>query len=179
MDRHEKVNNIKKLDDIIKHCDDKIAEYQSKIAEIESIKEEKKQELEKAKSAKSELVVFLGSRRSNRNGVSPIDIYYAADFGNLRTSVDTSKRATADVDLGNFLYSFTHAKNKSYYEIIFYTAAAFEMLLNDMFTKKTYNSWNEVKEDLLKINELYDAPKMNEGFTAYKKRILGKNNKVD
>ena len=208
MDRFEKVNRIKKIEDIIKHCNEKIAEYKSKIAEIENYKNESKKELiikdiikhcnekiaeykskiaeienykweaqeELIRNSKSELTVFMGTRKSKKTLVAPIDIYYDVDLGLTRTIADTSKRATADVNLEKFFSHYLLNRKDSYYKMIGGVSYILEAIINDMFSKKIYNSWNEVKEDLLKINEMYDAPQFDEKLENYKKRVLEKNN---
>jgi hypothetical protein len=104
--------------------------------------------------------------------------YYLADLDIIQTyrsnSYDNYDQNA--VDLRSF---FSHIGLPKTNEIdtsitLWFTIEIIRKIINDLFSKKEYHTWKEVKIDIEKISENYKYPEYRETHQKYEKRVLKK-----
>ncbi len=139
-----------------------IKKYQQKIEEIKLATNEIEKKLD---NMKSDLTILVCVYKSS---IGTIYIYYDADIERTRSSMDTLENV--DIDLHDFFANY----NRSLIYAKHHPSKIMGFIIDDMLSKKEYQSWDEVKKDLLKLEEKYRRPATNERSSDYYRRVITK-----
>ncbi len=183
MNLYQKRSEYNQALEMAKQCDVEIKEAEDKIKQLNQNKQDI---LIDADKIESDLTVILGKFQSSKNPWNTINVCYDADLGRIRQTItDTwNERGEENVpilpdtfiDLSKFFrrcddgFRFHRlTRDLSVYNI---RASILDSIIKDMMLKKEYQSWDEIKEDLKMIEELYSYPLENETSYAYVKRVI-------
>ena len=103
-------------------------------------------------------------------------LYYYADLDQIAEDwTSTRKDILPDaIDLRDFFKDYGFDDNLHRVDFFEVQSSALDILstiLLDMFSKKNYANWDEVKEDLKKLGTLYQKPEYHEKKASYQKKI--------
>ena len=146
----------------------KIRDYQNKIEEMKMTTAENEKKMDEMKSDFTILICISPFH----NGEEKDYVYYDADLKRARTSNNTP--LNADIDLHEFFTNYTKSDDRRLIYAHHHPARIMEYIIDDMFSKKEYKSWSEVKEDLLNLEETYRRPFVNEWPSDYYRNVICK-----
>lgn len=110
------------------------------------------------------------------------NLYYLADLDIPEQKVAFNKNEFLDgtIDFREFFGEIGLPNSAWIYESIalYLARGILAEIVNYMFSVKQYNSWDEVREDLINISESYSKPEWHETPGSYRTRVLNNNGKA-
>ncbi len=154
MDRYEKIKEVELLSSKNKIIDYMILDYGMRYPNLQTEREENNKKIREIYDTATKVLIS-----SQKKDEEYYHFYYLVELDRVYLRESDNPNEHCDIDMRDYFESFNFPTNtKNHSTTLRYAHAIMKSLILDLFSRKDYQSWEEVKQDLLRIREEYSLP---------------------
>ena len=181
MDRFEKLKEFKTTTQVSKNLDDDLREVQCGLDKLTEARDSLQNALEKNREKANKMwnsfnrILIASTKIESTTPDDLYDYYYyipELDAHSIMVGHGIDGFRPDAIDLREFFINAGFSKTHKYYtnRRTIFCKNILRFIIGDLFSKHKYSSWEEVREDLIKIPETYPIPFEFESIFSYKLR---------